>query len=691
MSNTFDNSETKYYGERLPELAEGLILHEKYKLEDVIGQGRMGVVWKAKEVLVSGQEPEYVAIKFMRPDFVGSSIERNRVIEAYRKVRFLNHDHICKPTNLENARQHGYYIVMPFLAGKALDKYVESYGNLLPFQCAIDILMQIADALDTAHKFIIHRDIKPGNIFIVDSNDKQINAQLIDFGLVVRSGENNRESMGNPACRAPECWVFQTLTSAADQYGLACVAYKLLSGHFPHEADSHDELRAKVLHHTPEQLISIPGVTNLMAINNALQRALAKEPQDRFPSCSQFIAELNGIRTSSDLNSITLPPTTSHNDLRTISQDIDDLIPKLKQALLSHSLNSAANLFVSNADSQKISITVSSIILCALHTTEDPEAEVVREAIVKTRIQDKSNPNYGAWCGKDGYCHIMDTVWAIIACLQSKPSLVNDLQESINWLIKVQNHSNGGWGFVPAQPVRAFYSALATNALIEAYNAHKQVCQENEFRTTMRGSIDKGVEFLRKSWGKYRTKSDVDIYLWKLYHQQKGSNCCIASTAMSIHALAKYDKLSENAKEAKKFQGTLKELCKFLEGRISSEAEAPIPCQNEELRLRYWPEFLEKAPNYWYKYFTPILITTLLNTAKDLEWNDAPAATENAIINSVKWIIGNIATLDDETFVQVADIHPKSLWPSAQSIIVLHRWQEAYSQILFNHIQDARK
>ena len=280
-------------------LMPGIVLQGKYELREQVGRGGMGVVWKAQDRIAD----RLVALKFVPSELTKFEEEMKRMKESFRKVYALQHQSICPLYSLENNEIFGYYIVMKYLMGETLDAYVLRKDPLrkgLPLTQAAAILQRAASALDYAHaNGVINRDIKPGNIFLVKTDDK-IRAQVIDFGLadeirtsLMRTSQVQVEISGTRPYMSPEQWRGRVQTAATDQYALAVVAYELLSGHVPFSGSDVSALKLAVMEDKPEPIPAIPE-----SANAALQKALAKEAADRFPSCREFITALGGQWTT---------------------------------------------------------------------------------------------------------------------------------------------------------------------------------------------------------------------------------------------------------------------------------------------------------------------------------------------------------------------------------------------------------
>jgi Serine/threonine protein kinase len=202
---------------------------------------------------------------------------------------------------------------MKFLPGQSLNDFVLSGPNRKKMELAevANILTPMAKALDYAHTYrngVVHRDVKPSNIFLVENGQKAYGVQLIDFGLVAeirssltRVSQQLGDISGTWPYMAPEQLRGRQQTAETDQYALAVVAYELLAGHPPFEGDF-EILRAAILYDEPELIRGIPE-----SANAALQKALAKDKENRYPSCEEFIKALTDIKTEQTPQ----PPPTS--------------------------------------------------------------------------------------------------------------------------------------------------------------------------------------------------------------------------------------------------------------------------------------------------------------------------------------------------------------------------------------------
>jgi serine/threonine protein kinase len=274
----------------LPEL-KGQVIGQ-YRIDKKLGAGGMGVVYQAWHT-DTGRE---VAFKILPIAVYTPSEHIRRFLRESRTIAKLEHPHIVPfyeaGTHAINDEFQVSYMAMRLLRGGSLQDRMEKSGTI-PLKDVITLTNQLVDALTYAHsKRIIHRDLKPSNIMF----DENGNAVLVDFGVAKPQDAVSKltatgQAVGTPEYMAPEQWGMEHITHAVDQYALAVVIYEMLSGHMPFEASNLAGIVGKVLTKPPEPLLryrrDLP--TSLWAV---LERALAKQPDERYPSIVDFAHEL---------------------------------------------------------------------------------------------------------------------------------------------------------------------------------------------------------------------------------------------------------------------------------------------------------------------------------------------------------------------------------------------------------------
>jgi hypothetical protein len=230
-----------------------------------------------------------VALKGLPPELSGNEWEMEEIKRNFQLVRNLHHPNIASYNTLEFDHYCGsYFLVMEFVSGTALRKYCSEYHP--DHTSIINVLAQIASALDYAHsQQILHRDIKPGNI-LVDNNGV---VKILDFGLAAQIQNSMTRisivagSGGTAPYMSPEQWQGRQQKAASDQYALGVVAYELFAGFLPFESADPMVMQQAVLNQKPERLANVSP-----SIQYAVDRALSKNPAERFANCTAFAEAL---------------------------------------------------------------------------------------------------------------------------------------------------------------------------------------------------------------------------------------------------------------------------------------------------------------------------------------------------------------------------------------------------------------
>src|SRR5829696_1637578 len=263
-----------------------------YRIVEQAGSGGMGVVYRAEETGLGGRP---VALKLLPPALAGDPDFRARFLREMRVAAAIDHPNIV-PIYRAGEDRGLLYLAMRYVHASDLRRVLETEGRLEPGR-ALAILDQVARALDAAHaRGLVHRDVKPGNILlappVLDGDPEHV--YLVDFGLA-RSDNDDRSIggggsfLGTPRYAAPEQAAGRPVDGRTDGYALGCVLYECLTGRPPFPDGSGEALLLAHLEAAP------PLVTTLRpdlppAIDQVITRALAKSPEDRFPTCRALIA-----------------------------------------------------------------------------------------------------------------------------------------------------------------------------------------------------------------------------------------------------------------------------------------------------------------------------------------------------------------------------------------------------------------
>jgi hypothetical protein len=263
-----------------------------YRIVAPVGRGGMGVVYRAEEVGLGGRP---VALKLLPPALAGDPAFRERFLREMRVAAAIDHPNIV-PVYRAGEEQGRLYIAMRYVDALDLRRVLQAEGRLTAGR-TLAILGQVARALDAAHaRGLVHRDVKPGNILLVPpaSEEEAEHVYLVDFGLARSAGDDLSISgaglfVGTPRYAAPEQVAGQPVDGRTDGYALGCVLYECLAGHPPFPAESNEAvLFAHLEAVRPRVTAERPDLPP--AIDGVVQRAMAREKEDRFTSCRELVA-----------------------------------------------------------------------------------------------------------------------------------------------------------------------------------------------------------------------------------------------------------------------------------------------------------------------------------------------------------------------------------------------------------------
>ena len=263
-----------------------------YRILRLLGSGGMGEVYLVQHPHL----PRHEALKVLGPDVSSDPSFRERFIREADLAAGLRHPHIV------GVHDRGEYdgqlwIAMDYIDGlDAAHLIQQRYPAGMPTELAIPIISAVASALDHAHKKgLLHRDVKPANIIVADPDGDDRQVFLADFGIARPLDDTSgitttNMTVGTVAYAAPEQLMGEAMDGRADQYALAATAYHLLTGLqlFPNSNPA--VVISRHLNTTPPTLGD--RRPDCAALDAVLQMALAKDPQDRFPSCSAIAAAL---------------------------------------------------------------------------------------------------------------------------------------------------------------------------------------------------------------------------------------------------------------------------------------------------------------------------------------------------------------------------------------------------------------
>ena len=277
----------------------GRRIADKYHVISVLGTGGMGVVYLARHETMQCN----VAIKMLRAQFASDQSSVRRFTQEAVACRRLQHPNVIMTYDHGFTPQGQPYIVMDCLKGVALSDEIKKL-KAIPVDRVLHIFMQAADALDHAHKQgVIHRDLKPGNIMLVNYNDDPDFVKVVDFGvakiMAIGAGEEAQtltqagEVCGSPVYMSPEQCVGEDLDRRADIYSMGVVLYEALTGRLPLLGKNMVETMHKHLHEKPAPFQQVrPDLYIPEKVEAVVMKALSKSPEMRQQSMGMLRQEL---------------------------------------------------------------------------------------------------------------------------------------------------------------------------------------------------------------------------------------------------------------------------------------------------------------------------------------------------------------------------------------------------------------
>lgn len=265
------------------------IIDDRYKVSEILGEGGMAIVFKAHDLITDRD----VAVKMMKPETAANKINLNRFEREARAAASLNHPNIVKVVNV--GTYNGLpYMVNEFVMGHNLRQFLDVRGKFT-FNEACDIMHQLCSAVIYAHSHgVIHRDIKPQNIFL--TNDGTI--KLGDFGIATfqDSAQVTRSDVvvGSVHYIAPEVAQNAPASVKSDMYSIGITFFELITGRVPFDADNPVRV---VLMQINERFPNIKKFNPKTpeVIENIIYRCVAKNPRDRYPTMEALKKDIERI------------------------------------------------------------------------------------------------------------------------------------------------------------------------------------------------------------------------------------------------------------------------------------------------------------------------------------------------------------------------------------------------------------
>jgi serine/threonine-protein kinase len=277
-------------------LSPGDILDGRYQLVDTIGAGGMGVVYEGRHVAINHK----VAIKLLSSHRLRDSETIARFYREAQIAATLGSDNICEVLDIGTSPDGTPYFVMPLLKGANLSALIESGSLSLPR--IVDIIQQVLTALEVTHRAgIVHRDIKPANVFVTRVGDRSDFVKVLDFGIAKETNAARSDAapltqtgvvLGTPDYMSPEQAAgHQDIDHLTDIFSTGVMLYEALTGLRPFKGSSYNAVIHDILTASPPApRVLSPAIPT--ALENIVMTAMARLPEDRFPTASDMRAAL---------------------------------------------------------------------------------------------------------------------------------------------------------------------------------------------------------------------------------------------------------------------------------------------------------------------------------------------------------------------------------------------------------------
>lgn len=293
----------------------GALLQDTYEVGELLGSGGMGDVYLASHARLNRR----FAIKILHPMFAKNAEAFARFRREAQITSALGHPHIVEVVDFNTLTDGAPYIVMECLEGVDLEQRIEELGRI-PLAETLTVADRLGSALSAAHaQGVIHRDLKPQNIYVVDVPDDHWYVKILDFGISKIKGSQSiitqdNSLIGTPYYMSPEQAEGRAdqIDQKTDEFALAVILYEMLTGTTPFAAESIPSVLYHVVHkHPPPVHEVVPEIP--AHVGQVLARGMSKDPDDRFGTVREFVRALRGVPADVDTGRVAVTRAASVN------------------------------------------------------------------------------------------------------------------------------------------------------------------------------------------------------------------------------------------------------------------------------------------------------------------------------------------------------------------------------------------
>lgn len=293
----------------------GRIVDDRYKLEKLLGEGGMGVVYQCRHTIIDKK----VAMKILRADLARDQEATRRFLNEAKSASAIGNPHIIDISDFGRLPDGSTYFVMEYLEGQSLSSVIKSHGPVSPSRI-LHIARQLAEALAAAHRAgIVHRDLKPDNIFLIERGTEQDFVKILDFGIAKVSGGEGRVTragavFGTPHYMSPEQAAGDTVDHRGDIYSLGVILYELAAGKVPFDAENFMGILTQHIYKTPMPLRSLEPTREEVppGLEAIILKCLSKKAENRYASMEDVCADLDSLAEGFEPSAV--PDLSSRTD-----------------------------------------------------------------------------------------------------------------------------------------------------------------------------------------------------------------------------------------------------------------------------------------------------------------------------------------------------------------------------------------